>query len=150
MSESDREKFMKSYNHKSAQVGSDSKVHGVQTFVGQRAHIKLSSTMSNCIWKISRDRDTDMPLGILFKGRVVLPVENFCLIFDYFCGLSLHPLLLSMLFLNCGDQNWKLYSRCDLTSTEKIGMMPVLPELIMFLEMQIRISSVFVLEVAHC
>lgn len=64
-----------------------SKVHGVQPFLGQRALIKLSSTMSNCIWKTSTDRDTNTPLGILFKWRVVLPVKKFFLIFDRFCGL---------------------------------------------------------------
>lgn len=64
--------------------------------------------------------------------------------FDHFCGLPLHPFLLSMIFLNCGDQNWKRYSSCDLTSTEKTGMIPFIPVLIVSLGMQIRISSVSV------
>lgn len=127
-----------------------SKVHGVQPFLGQRALIKLSSITSNCIWKTSTDRDTNTPLGILFKWRVVLPVKKFFLIFDRFCGLPLHPFLLSMIFWNCGEQNRKWYSRCGLTSTERIGMIPLLCVLITSLGMQIRISSVFVAAATRC
>lgn len=32
--------------------------------------------MPNHIWKISRDRDTDIPLDILFKWRIVSPVKK--------------------------------------------------------------------------